>query len=196
MSFTWPSDVIGSVQSETPIALGEPQTSPLTGSTQGGGSSVVLWGLDLTFPPVSDVRKVRDVRTIFSKHKQDTVIIPVRQPGITVGASGTVTVGSGHTAGTKTLPLVGIAGGFSLFKGQFISVQTGGFWYLYTLDADSPAGAANRTVTLTSTTRAAHANTNAVEITNPVIEGWLTPGEIVIEPDMHYKFSCSIRESR
>jgi hypothetical protein len=196
MSFTWPSSVVGSVQSETPIALGEPQTSPLTGSTQGGGSSVVMWALDLTFPPIADVAKVREIRSIFAQHKQDTVIIPIRQPGIVVGSSGTITVGSGHTAGTKTLPLVGIAGGFSLFKGQWISVQTGGIWYLYVLAADSLAGAANRTVTLTSTTRAAHANTNAVEVTNPVIEGWIEPSEIVAEADLHYRFSLRVKEAR
>jgi hypothetical protein len=196
MSFTWPSGVIGSVQSETPVALGSPQTSPLTGTTQGGGSSVIMWSLKLDFPPISDVSKIRDVRTIFAQHKQDTVIIPIRQPGIVVGSSGTVTVNTGHTAGTKTLPLTGIAGGFSLFKGQFISVQTGGIWYLYTLAADSLAGSSSRTVTLTSTTRAAHVNTNVVEITSPVIEGWINPSEITVEPDMHYKFSLSVREAR
>jgi hypothetical protein len=155
-----------------------------------------MWSLDLTFPPIADVAKVRDIRSIFAQHKQDTVVIPIRQPGIVIGSSGTITVGSGHTAGTKTLPLVGIAGGFSLFKGQWISVQTGGIWYLYVLAADSLAGADNRTVSLTSTTRAAHASGNSTEVSSPVIEGWIQPSEIVVEADLHYRFSLTIREAR
>lgn len=196
MSFTWPAGVIGSVQSETPIALGSPQTSPLTGATQGGGSSVVMWSLDLEFPPIADLAKIRAIRNIFAKAKQDTVVIQVRQPGLVVGTTGTILVGSGHTAGTKTMPLTGIAGGFGILAGQFLSISTGGRWYLYTPDADSPAGAASRSITLTSTTRAAHAVSDPVEIATPWIEGWITPGPIVVEPDMHYKFSLNIREAR
>ena len=196
MSFTWPSGVIGSVQAETPVALGSPQTSPLTGSTQGGGSSVIMWSLDLDFPPVADLAKVRAVRNIFAKAKQDTVVVQVRQPGFTVGTTGTVVVGSGHVAGTKTLPISGITSGLALLAGQFISISTGGRWYLYTLDADSPAGSTTRTLTLTSTTRAAHVSTDPVEIATPWIEGWITPDAISAEPDQHYRFSMSIREAR
>jgi hypothetical protein len=196
MSFTWPSGVIGSVQSETPVALGSPQTSPLTGATQGGGSSVTMWSLDVDFPPIADLAKIRAIRNIFAKAKQDTVVMQVRQPGLVIGTPGTILVGSGHVAGTKTMPLTGIAGGFGILAGQFMSIRTGGRWYLYTPDADSPAGSASRSITLTSTTRAAHAVSDPVEIATPYIEGWITPGPIIAEPDQHYRFSLNIREAR
>ena len=109
MTFTWPSGVIGNVQTETPIALGNPQTSPLTGSTQGGGSSVIMWSLGLEFPPQTNLSNVRAVRNILAKAKQDTVQIQIRQPGLTIGTPGTITVAAGHTAGTKTLPLQGVS---------------------------------------------------------------------------------------
>jgi hypothetical protein len=196
MTFTWPAGVIGNVQTETPIALGNPQTSPLTGSTQGGGSSVIMWSLGLEFPPQTNLSNVRAVRNILAKAKQDTVAIQVRQPGLTIGSPGTITVAAGHTAGTKTLPLQGIAGGFGFVAGQFISVQTGGRWYLYTLDADSPAGASSRSVTLTSTTRAAHASGNSVEVSAPWIEGWIEQTSLTANTAAHYGFTLSIREAR
>ncbi len=196
MTFTWPSGVIGNVQTETPIALGSPQTSPLTGTTQGGGSAVVMWQLGLEFPPQTNLANVRAIRNILAKAKQDTVAIRVRQPGFTVGSPGTITVGAGHVAGTKTLPLTGIAGGFGFLAGQLISINTGGRWYLYTLDADSPAGAASRTVTLTSATRAAHASGNSVEVADPWIEGWIEQNSLSVNNAGHYTFSLSIKEAQ
>ncbi len=197
MTIAWPADVIGNVQTETPIALGNPQTSPLTGSTQGGGSSVVMWALELEFPPIADLAKVRAVRNILAKAKQDRVAIPIRQPGFTIGATGTITVGAGHVGGTKTLPLVGIAAGLNLFAGQFIGVDhAGGRSYLYTLDADSPAGSSSRTVTLTSTTRAAHPSSSPVYVAQPWIDGWIEQSSIRVNAAGHYTFTVSIREAR
>lgn len=196
MSFSWPSGVIGNIQTEAPMALGSPQTSPLTGSTQGGGSSVVLWSLDIEFPSISDLAKVRAIRNILAKAKQDTVVVPVRQPGLVVGTPGTILVGSGHVAGTKALPLTGIAGGFGILAGQFLSISTGGRWYLYTPDADSPAGAASRSINLTSTTRAAHAASDPVEFANPWIEGWIEQSSMTVNAAGHYIFKLSIKEAR
>ena len=196
MTFTWPAGVIGNVQTETPLAIGNPQTSPLTGSTQVGGSSVIMWSLGLEFPPQVSLSNVRAVRNILAKAKQDTVAIQVRQPGLTIGTTGTITVAAGHTPGSKSLPLAGIAGGFGFVAGQFISISTGGRWYLYTLDADSAAGSATRTVTLTSTTRAAHTSGDSVEVTAPWIEGWIEQSSLTVNNAGHYSFSVSIKEAQ
>lgn len=196
MTLAWPSGVVGNVQNEIPMALGQPQKSPLTGTTQGGGSSVVMWRLELAFPPQNNLANVRAIRNIMAQAKQDTVAIPVRQPGFSVGTPGTILVGAGHVAGTKTLPLTGIAGGYSLLAGQFISILTGGVYYLYTLAADSPAGASSRTVTLTSTTRAAHASGNTVDVAQPMIEGWIDMQSLSADVNAHYGFSLAIEEAR
>ena len=196
MTLAWPAGVVGNVQTEVPMALGNPQKSPLTGTTQGGGSSVVMWRLELSFPPQNNSTNVRAIRTVMAQAKQDTVAIPVRQPGFTVGSPGTVTVGAGHTAGTKSLPLAGIAGGYAFVAGQFISVLTGGRYYLYTLAADSAAGSATRTVTLTSTTRAAHANGNTVDVAAPMIEGWVDLKSLSADVNSHYGFSVAIEEAQ
>ena len=196
MTLAWPAGVIGNLQKEVPMALGAPQKSPLTGTTQGGGSSVIMWRMELSFPPQDDNAKVRAIRTIMAQAKQDTVAIPIRQPGFSVGSPGTITVGSGHVAGTKSLPLAGIAGGYSLLAGQFISIFTGGRYYLYTLAADSPAGAANRTVQLTSTTRAAHASGNPVDVANPVVEGWIDLPSLSADITNQYSFSLAIEEAQ
>ena len=196
MTIAWPSGVVGNVQSEIPLALGAPQKSPLTGTTQGGGSSVVMWRLELSFPPQNNLANVRAIRNVMAQAKQDTVAIPVRQPGFNVGNPGTITVGSGHVAGTKTLPLTGIAAGYSLLAGQFLSILTGGRYYLYTLAADSLAGAASRTVTLTSTTRAAHASGNTVDVAAPMIEGWVDLKSLSADVQAHYGFSLAIEEAQ
>lgn len=196
MTLAWPSGVVGNIQTEIPMALGNPQKSPLTGTTQGGGSSVVMWRLELNFPPENVMADVRAVRNVMAMAKQDTVAIPVRQPGFTVGTPGTVTVGTGHTAGTKSLPLAGIASGYEFVAGQFISILTGGRYYLYTLAADSPAGSATRTVTLTSTTRAAHASGNTVDVTTPMIEGWVDLKSLSADINAHYGFSLAIEEAQ
>jgi len=196
MTLAWPSSVVGNVQNEIPMALGNPQKSPLTGTTQGGGSSVVMWRLEVSFPPENTMADVRAIRNIMAQAKQDTVAMAVRQPGFTVGTPGTVTVGTGHVAGTKNLPLTGIAGGYGFLAGQFISVSTGGRWYLYTLAADSAAGSASRTVTLTSTTRAAHVSTDPVEVLTPYIEGWIDLKSLSADVNSHYGFSLAIEEAR
>jgi hypothetical protein len=196
MTLAWPAGVVGNVQTEVPMALGNPQKSPLTGTTQGGGSSVVMWRLELSFPPQNSLTNVRAIRTVMAQAKQDTVAIPVRQPGFTVGSPGTVTVGTGHVAGTKTLQLAGIAGGYAFVAGQFISILTGGRYYLYTLAADSAAGSATRTVTLTSTTRAAHASGNTVDVAAPMIEGWVDLKSLSADVNSHYGFSVAIEEAQ
>lgn len=196
MTLAWPSGVVGNIQTEIPMALGNPQTSPLTGSTQGGGSSVILWQLDVEFPPINDLAKVRAIRNILAKAKQDTVAIQVRQPGFTVGTTGVTVVNSGHTVGTKALPIFGAATSLAMFSGQFLSISTGGRWYLYTLDADSAAGSASRNLTLTSTTRASHAIFDPVEISTPWIEGWIEQSSISVNAAGHYVFRLSIKEAR
>jgi hypothetical protein len=196
MAIAWPVDVVGNLQTETAIALGANQTSPLTGTTQGGGSSVVMWRLELAFPPQNALAKVRKIRRIFARAKQDTVAIPVLQPGLVIGTPGNVTVAAGHVAGSKTIPLQNIGAGFAFQEGQFISIQRAGKWYLYNLAADSAAGAASRSVTIDSTSRAAHAAGDAVEIVTPYIEGWIEPSSLTVDVAHHYGFSIAIAEAQ
>jgi hypothetical protein len=193
----WPSSVVGNVQTETPLALGNPQTSPLTGATQGGGSSVILWQLDVSFPVQVNMVNIQAIRAILARHKQETVVFRVRQPALNVGTTGTVTVGAGHVAGTKSLPVVGVNSTLAMKAGQFLSISTGGRWYLYTLSADSNAGTTSRTLQLTSTTRAAHASGDVVEIAEPWIEGWIQGDPSVsVDVNQHYTFGVSVREAR
>ncbi len=195
MAMNWPAGVIGNKQSQIPLGLGSIQESPLTGSSQLSGSSVVKWRFVWEFPPQDDQALIGQVNSLIARARQERIIMPVFQPRVSVAGSGAVTIGSGASAWSKNLALAGIGSGYGFKAGQFISVSTGGRWYLYALQSDSAPGAANRQVVATSTWRALHQAGDAVEIIEPKMEGWLDPTQIDYDVASLAGFSIGVTEA-
>lgn len=196
MPLTWPAGLVPRAHAERLISPGTDQVSPLTESMQIGGSAVVLRQVSFDFPPVADLALARQVRSILDQARQDRVILPMHQPGFVLPTVGAITVNAAASAG-KTLAVAGLPTSLALAAGQYLSVSTGGQWYLYALAADSPAGSANRTLSLTSAKRAAHATGHAVALSPAMIEGWIVEGrEISVDTARLYGFSISVREAR
>ncbi len=105
--------------------------------------------------------------------ESDTVSLRIPQPGINTGSPGTPVVdGAGQTGGT--LNLRGLSASYSVAKGQWLSVATGGLMYLYRArSAATTTGAGVIAVPIRPMIRAAHADGDSVEIANPQIEGFV-----------------------
>jgi hypothetical protein len=208
------------VQGPTPIESNREFVSPLTQTMQFVGSSTQLH--EMTFvSKLLDTDQYRVLRTITDKLKLDEIIIPVweryKQDSEELGRLNFVTNSAEIVTYFgepiyDTTPWVGnlrvnSASGFVLnvfgaptdvgFKaGQPISIRTGGRWYLYTLAADSPAGATTKTLTLTSAIRAVHANGDVVAINRAYIQGKGVAAWNPMIGNRYYQLTLTVRELR
>lgn len=101
----------------------------------------------------------------------DTVVMAVYQPGLVTGTPGAPRVHGSSQSG-RQLTIRGLANGYYLHKGQFLSVVTGGCRYLYRLRSSATATNGTVIALLQTMLRAIHVDGDLVEIAQPMIEGW------------------------
>jgi hypothetical protein len=189
----WPSDVIPSSMRRRRISPGRSIESPLTATSQDTGSASHLWELEYTFPPITP-EQARACDVVLARSEQEDTIAPVYQPGFSSGTPGTVTVATGATG--FSLPVAGIATGYGFLAGQFISVTTSGRIYTYMIAADSPAGSATRTLTLTSAILEPHANGDPVAVIQPMIQGRGYGETMEANDGVNYNVTLRVRQRR
>ena len=102
----------------------------------------------------------------------DTVSLRIPQPGVDTGSPGTPVVDGAGQSGS-TLNLRGLTPGYVMGK-RWLSVSTGGLLYAYRATASATAdGSGDIAIPVRQMIRAAHADGDAVEIANPLIEGFV-----------------------
>ncbi len=101
----------------------------------------------------------------------ETVVMAVYQPGLVTGTPGAPRVHCSSQSG-RQLTIRGLANGYYLHKGQFLSVVTEGRRYLYRLRSSVTAPNGTVIALLQTMLRAIHVDGDLVEIAQPMIEGW------------------------
>ena len=127
--------------------------------------------------------------------ESETVVMRVFQPGFDTGYPGAPLVkGSGQIG--SALLVDGLTPGHVIYKGQFLSVITGGQRFLYRARADvtvSEAGEA--TVLLGTLLRRPPADNAVVELAQPMIEGFVRDlGEWTVGVDRLVSLQFTVRE--
>ncbi len=103
----------------------------------------------------------------------DTVLLPVPQPGKSLGSPGTPVVDGASQLGS-TLNVRGCSAAYSVFKGQWVSIVISSRRYLYRVTADATAdGLGDIALPLRPLIRVAPADGDTVEIASPKIEGYV-----------------------
>lgn len=196
MALTFPASIIPNGMTEIFAAANEREFTSPNGNIQTQSSALVLHEIEFTFPPLTISQ--RDlVASILSRAAQDDVVMPVYRPYTANAVSGSIKVGSGATA--KSLPVTGLNTSYAPKAGRFLSVSTGGRWYLYSLAADSAAGTTSRTFSLTGGIRAAHASGDVVSMEYPYIQGKIASNYRALKADLSGYYNglvISIRETK
>lgn len=130
------------------------------------------WAWDIALPPMSYEESLLWDDLL---EEGDTVVMPILQPGLDLGAPGAPLVNGAMQSG-RTLNLKGLTPGYLFRKGQWLSVISQGQRYAYKSRADATAdGAGNLAVPLRTMIRYPLVNSAVVEIAEPKVEGWATP---------------------
>lgn len=151
------------------------------------------WAWDCEMPPMTYPESlVWD--DLLSEH--DTVVMDILQPDLVIGTPGATLVNGAGSAG-MSLPLKAAIPGYSLVKGQWLSVQVDGQWYAYKTRAVVTA-APNGTllVPLRTMLRRSPLNNAVVEIAEPKAEGYATvdPDSLKIGDDRMVRLRFTIEE--
>lgn len=159
------------------------ETRPATGAGPVGRNlrPGTRWAWDFEYPPMTYEQSLAfdDLLT-----EDETVIVDILQPGLVIGTPGSGATVNGAGQSGRTLNIKGVAPGYVLRKGQWISVLSGGQWYAYKTSAAATAdGAGNCAVPLRTLIRTPLANNAVVEIAAPKAEGWVTLAEDAHEID-------------
>jgi len=146
-------------------------SGPVTRNLRPGTRSA--W--DIEMPPLSYPESLA-FDDLLSEH--ETVVMEIQQPDLDTGEPGSPQIDGSGQAG-MTLNLKGLAIGYALRKGQWLSFQVAGQWYAYKARAAVTVGADGRAaVPLRTMLRRPPSNNAAVAIKQPLAEGYAT-----VDPD-------------
>lgn len=196
MALTFPSSIIPRAMSEAFITANEREFTALNGNTQTISSALILHEFTFEYPPLTLTQRDA-LAAIMAQSGQDDVVMQIYRPKVAAAVSGSILVGTGATA--KSLPVTAVNSSYTPKAGRFLSVSTGGRWYLYSLAADSAAGTTSRTFSLTGGIRAAHASGDVVSMEYPYIQGKIASNVRNLKADEHgYYSGCvvTIRETK
>lgn len=127
----------------------------------------------------------------------ETAVMRVYQPGFDTGMPGAPLVKGPSQIGSSLL-VDGLTPQYVVRKGQFLSVLTGGQWFLYRSRAEVIASASGEaTIPLRTLLRRPPADNDRVELADPVVEGFireLSELSVGIEHLVSLKFTIRERE--
>lgn len=112
--------------------------------------------------------------TVVSKLLQgsnSTVLVPVAQPGLNVGAPGSPVIASAATGGT-TITVSGFTSGYAVKEGQYFSIVHGGKRYLH-LVTEAKTVSGTTTLKIFPTLRTPVSANDVLEFAQPYLEGFL-----------------------
>lgn len=149
--------------------------------TTGGPSNRVVrlgsrWSADFeTFPcEYADQGRVYVSRLV--RGMTDTVLVRVPEPGVSQTGYGTPLVNGAGQAGS-TLAIDGMPNGKVIPEGKFFSVIVSGQRYVYQTTAEVTVASGAATLPIYPILRTSPANNAVVELSNPMMEGFISGNE-------------------
>lgn len=105
--------------------------------------------------------------------EDDTVVWSIPQPGLVIGSPGSPVVNGAGQSGSQ-LAVSGFSGGYTMRRGQWLSIVIGGRRYLYRCRVQTSAdGSGNMIIPIRPMLRVQPTNGAVVEVADPKIEGWV-----------------------
>lgn len=133
------------------------------------------WAFDITLAPMEYATFMDWVDL---EAETDTVIWAIPQPGVTTSGEGTPRVKGAGQAGDSLL-VDGITPSYTVEKGRWLSVITGGQRYLYCAKSAVTAnGTGEALIPVRPLIRVQHADNDVVELAAPKIEGLVRSGSV------------------
>lgn len=179
------------------VDFGGTQQGALGGSAQRVNRLGNRWSMTFECPAMPP-QQARAWESALARGLKNGVSCIIRQVGTPTGSPGAALVRGAAQAG-GTLEIDGLAPGYVVRDGQWLSVLTGGRRYLYMAGGTVMAGADTRAaVPLTDLLRLTPADNAPVELGLPVIEGLLSgpPGWTIDAGRIARGFQFTITEAR
>ena len=135
------------------------------------------FGVRVTIPPLrtDDLGRVYVARLL--QGRTNGVLMKWPNLEFDPGTPGTPLVAT-HTASGSSIALKGLTPGYIIKEGQYFSIIIGGKRYLHMATANVTAsGTGTATVNIFPLLRKAAAVDNVVELAQPMIEGFVSPGD-------------------
>lgn len=179
------------------IDFGGELTPGLGGPVQRVNRMGNRFGIDCAGVPVPEYPDGEILTATLRLAKQNGAIFPWPVPrGAPATSYGSPVVNGAVAAGTS-VPIRGLTVGAVIRFGQFFSIITGGWRYLYAHAGTSVAadGSGHATVTIDPMLRASLVDGDVVELATPKIQGLLSSGDlewdIMLEPFTRIDFNIS-----
>ena len=145
----------------------------------GGGAAMRIRRLGDRFsqsvrmPPLDYADQARKWIARLLRGANETVLMPVYQPGLEIGNPGAPRVNGAGQLG-MTLNLDGFTPGYLMREGQFFSLVVSGQRFLYSCTADTAANASGAmALPFEPMLRRQPADNDVVEVAQPMIEGFV-----------------------
>lgn len=191
MPLTLPTSPAPASMSWAKISAANVLTPAFGGAEQELNRKGTRWALTYSLPPMPYYQAMAWVDL---EAEGQTVLMRVFQPGLIIGNPG-APLANGVSAGI-TLSIKGLTVGFTIHKGQWLSVITGGQRFLYRAAGPAIAnGSGVATVTLTQMLRRPTAADDVIEIAQPMIEGFVRDvQEMTVGVDRLVAITFTVRE--
>ncbi|MFZ2995953.1 hypothetical protein [Sphingobium sp.] len=155
------------------------------------------FGLRLTLPSMPTRSEALVVQSRLLRAREDRLLMEWPQPDFDTGDPGAPRVSAAVTSGV-TLPLKGMAVGYTVKEGQFLAIIHGGRRYVHMFAADGTVGAGGTiNAPIWPMFRTQLSVNDIVEIAVPRIEGMVSPGDELswqISVDRLASFSFTLAE--
>lgn len=156
------------------------------------------FGLRVTLPPMPTRDLALVIQSRLLRAREDRLRMAWMQPDFDTGVPGAPLISAAVTAGTS-IPLKGMAAGYTVKEGQMLSIVRGARRYMHMFAADGTVGAGGLLqASIWPMIRASLITNDVVEIARPMIEGLVSPGDEMswqVSVDRLASFSFTIAES-
>jgi len=135
------------------------------------------FGLRVTLPSKRTKDEAMVIQSRLLRAREDRLLMAWPQPDFDTGNPGTPKLSAAVASGT-IIPLSGLNAGYAIKEGQFASIIHAGRRYLHMFTADAVVTAGGAvTASMWPMIRTPLSAGDVVEITRPMIEGLINPGD-------------------
>lgn len=172
MAVTIPSFPAHQTQTLTLVTSAIDNTPQYSGPRQRVSRLGDRWKLDVVCRPLAYAQAVGVVAALVQGTSQ-RVVVPVQQPGLTIGSPGNPVAATAASGGT-TVSASGFSASYAVQPGQYFSLVHGGKRYLHIITAATTATAGGAaTLAIWPMLRTPLTAGDVLEFATPKIEGYL-----------------------
>lgn len=146
--------------------------------------------VDVGFPPMpANTGRVFLARLVKAKREGIKISYPLL--GVSQGSPGSPVVNGAGQSGT-TLNVRGLSGGYAVQEGYWLSISNGTRSYLHVVTAAATASGGTMSISIAPALRFPFADGAAVNLTNPVIDGFVVGEEWSWALDINHHLGLSV----